>query len=95
MFFLANLFPSSRRKGTFKDFQMEKTRLERLLYYYQEKINYLSSPKIPPSLAAIACRDVPIHQTGGSRQINPKHIKMCLKYYKRKLSEVTKDLKNF
>lgn len=93
MFLLGNLFTTSTKKLTFKEFQIKKNRLERLRDYYQEKVDYLSSPKIPPNLAAMACRDVPRNQTNGSRISGPGHIKICLRYYKKRLFETARELK--
>jgi hypothetical protein len=62
-------------------------------HYYKDKINYLSSPKIPPSLATLVCRDVPANLTKRDRNSGHSHIKICLKYYKKRLLEVGRELK--
>ena len=92
MFSLNNLF-SYATKLSFKDFQIKKTRLERLQHYYKDKIDYLSSPKTPPSLATLVCRDVPANLTKGIRESGQSHIKICVKYYKKRLLEVGRELK--
>jgi|GEM_PF-6974763 len=94
MFSLFNLF-SSPPKLSFKDFQTRKNQLKRLLHYYQDKIDYLSNPKIPPALATIVCRDVPRNLTKQLKNSGQRHIKVCLRYYKKRLFEVGKELKKF
>ena len=93
MFFFDKLFSTSTQGLSCKEIQVKKNHLQVLERYYRDKVDYLSNSKIPPSLAAIVCRDVPRKQLRGTKKVGPGHIKSCLRYYKIRLSEVGRDLK--
>ncbi len=62
--------------------------------YYESKIVCLNNKKLAPALHLLACKDAPIEpgslEPGWQRTW---YIRRCLKYYKKKLSELERELK--
>lgn len=62
--------------------------------YYESKIKCLENTRLSPALHLLACKDAPFEAAGldSSWQRN-RYIKKCLRYYKKKLTELEKELK--
>lgn len=58
--------------------------------YYESKIKCLVEMDMPANLVLLACWDAPVERMDLSSSFNRKRfIKKCLKYYKKRLKEVT------
>jgi len=95
MLFLTNLF-LPETKLSIRERQQEKSRLERLSVYYANKIDYLSSRRLNNRLAVLACRDAQVdYKKFSGKGAEQSYIRTCLRYYKKKLRDIDKELKRF
>ena len=73
----------------------KKIRLQAIRDYYENKIQCLELVKNNATLLRMACWDTPFEKTGlRDLKTRKKFLKMCLKYYKNKLKEVGKKLRD-
>lgn len=62
--------------------------------YYESKIACLSNKRLSPALHLLACKDAPVERGDlASSWQRGRYIKKCLSYYKKKLTELEKELK--
>ncbi len=62
--------------------------------YYESKVKCLENKRLSPALHLLACKDAPFEP--GSLDSNwqrNRYIKKCLRFYKKKLNELNKELK--
>jgi len=69
-------------------------RIQTYKLYYESKIACLNNRNLSPALHLLACKDAPIErgslESGWQRSL---YVKRCLRYYKKKLREIEKELK--
>ena len=95
MLFLLNLFFTTPDNLSPKERIQKKIRLETLQRQYLSKIEYLSAKRLSPNLAMLTCQDAKVSKSIiRERSGNEHYLKECLKYYKKKLKEVRKRIKN-
>ena len=70
--------------------QKLKTKLEARRRYYTEKLDFLTSKKISPRLARLACRDAPAPLRA---RTGKGFIKACARYYRHELKRIDAELK--
>ena len=72
----------------------ELARIQTYKLYYESKIACLTNKRLSPALHLLACKDAPVDRgdldSGWQRG---RYIRKCLRYYKKKLSELEKELK--
>ena len=93
MSFLINLLLPKTRYSL-RQRQQEKVRLERLSVYYIDKIDYLSGGRLNSRLAVYACRDAQVEcRKTMSKGAEQSYVQNCIRYYKKKLRNINKELK--
>ena len=72
----------------------KRAQLQTYKLYYESKIACLTNPRLSPGLHILACKDAPVEPGNlESKWLRGRYIKKCLKYYKKKLNELEKELK--
>ncbi|RJX36144.1 MAG: hypothetical protein C4531_00595 [Desulfurivibrio sp.] len=72
----------------------ELARIQTYKLYYESKIACLSNKRLSPALHLLACKDAPVERTNlDSTWQRGRYISKCLRYYKKKLNELEKELK--
>lgn len=62
--------------------------------YYESKVSCLSNGRLSSELRIMACRDAPIERSSlDTPWQRASYIRQCLRFYKKKLHEITKELK--
>lgn len=76
------------------DISRKRAQLQTYKLYYESKVACLSNSRLSPALHILACKDAPVDpgdlQSSWQRS---RYIKKCLKYYKKKLHELEKEIK--
>ncbi len=76
------------------DISRKRAQIQTYKLYYESKIACLSNTRLSPALHILACKDAPIDpgdlQSSWQRS---RYIKKCLRYYKKKLNELEKEIK--
>ncbi|MFH1217819.1 MAG: hypothetical protein V1706_15100 [Pseudomonadota bacterium] len=76
------------------DISRKRAQIQTYKLYYESKIACLSNTRLSPALHILACKDAPIApgdlQSSWQRS---RYIKKCLRYYKKKLNELEKEIK--
>ena len=70
--------------------QRLKAKLEARRRYYTEKLDFLTSKKINPRLARLACRDAPAPLRA---RTGKGFIKACARYYRHEVKRIDSQLK--
>jgi len=72
----------------------ELARIQTYKLYYESKIACLSNKRLSPALHILACKDAPVDRGDiDSTWQRGRYIRKCLRYYKKKLNELEKELK--
>jgi hypothetical protein len=76
------------------DKSRQLARIQTYKLYYESKIACLSNSNLSPALHLLACKDAPIERGSlDSGWQRGRYVKKCLRYYKKKLHEIEKELK--
>jgi hypothetical protein len=69
-------------------------RIQTYKLYYESKLACLSNKRLSPTLHRLACKDAPVERDNlDSSWQRGRYITRCLRYYKKKLNELEKELK--
>jgi hypothetical protein len=72
----------------------ERSRIRSYKMYYESKISCLSKRNLHVDLVLLACKDAPVEKGDiSSNWRRDRYIKKCLKFYQKKLNEITKQEK--
>ncbi|MBI5558612.1 MAG: hypothetical protein HY885_13350 [Deltaproteobacteria bacterium] len=83
--------PSTQEKS---EKSTKLARLQTYKLYYESKIACLSNNRLSPALHLLACKDAPVERGNiESSWQRGRYIKKCLRFYKKKLNELEKELK--
>ncbi len=72
----------------------ERSRIRSYKMYYESKISCLSKRNLHVDLVLLACKDASVEKGDiSSNWRRDRYIKKCLKFYQKKLNEITKQEK--